>query len=146
MPASMARHSSTVTDARVSNAMSSACPAIMSWVAVDQAAGGEHPLRGRLLEQHLESQGGQSVAGDDGGPDAELAPHRRAMPALVVAVDDVVVDEREVVDQLDRDGARHADGLGAAASRSGRRQASAAPDALAAARQVVVHRAPAGTG
>ena len=47
-------------------------------------------------------QGGQGVADDDGRPVAEGGPHRRPVPALAVVVDDVVVDQREVVDQLDR--------------------------------------------
>ena len=38
LPSSMRRHSSTVTDARVSKAMSSAWPAIISWVASARAA------------------------------------------------------------------------------------------------------------
>ena len=46
---------------------------------------------------------GEGVAGDDGVADAVLGPQRRAVPPFEVAVDDVVVDEREVVDELDRD-------------------------------------------
>ena len=52
--------------------------------------------------------------------------------ALVVAVDDIVVDEREVVDELDSDSARNPD-LARGAGRLGRQQDERRPDALAAA-------------
>ena len=48
----------------------------------------------------------QRVADEDGVADAVHVPHGRAVVAVAVAVHDVVVDEREVVDQLDRHGAR----------------------------------------
>ena len=108
----MSRHSATVTDGRDSNAMSSPWPAIMTWVASTRHVGGAHTLGGRLFEHDLEGQRGQRVAGDDGLPDPELAPYRRAVSPLGVAVDDVIVDEREVVDQLDGHGTDDAGLLG----------------------------------
>src|SRR6202030_2962588 len=69
-----------------------------------QAAGGPGTLRAGLLEQDVLRQREQGVTGQDGRADAVDLPGRRPVPALYVAVHDVVVQQREVVHELDRDG------------------------------------------
>ena len=44
----------------------------------------------------------EGVAGNERLVGAEGRPHSKPVPALGVAIDDVVVDQREVVDQFDR--------------------------------------------
>ena len=79
---------------------------------LDQARRGAHALGRRLFEHDLEGQRGQRVPGNDGLPDPELAPYGGAVSPLGVAVDDVIVDEREIVDQLDGHGTDDAGLLG----------------------------------
>ena len=74
----------------------------------------------RLLGEHLHGEGHQGVAGDDGRRRPERRPHRRPVAALAVVVHQVVVDQREVVHQLDRDRAGNADRL--VGADGGRRQ------------------------
>ena len=126
-------HCSTVTSRRLSKAMSSAWPAIMAAVASAKAAEAAAPRPNGGFEQHLVGQDLQGVAGDDGRADPVHGPHRRAVMALGVGVDDVVVDEREVVDQLHGHGARYAD-LGVRPGRLGGEDGEGGPDALAARR------------
>ena len=88
----------------------------------------------RRLEEDLVGQDLQGVAGDDGRADAVHRPHRRPVMAFGVGVDDVVVDEREVVDQLDG----HAAGTPTSrigAGRLGSEHGQGGPDALAARRR-----------
>jgi hypothetical protein len=69
-----------------------------------------------LLGHHLEAQRDQRVTGQDRHGHSEACPHGRPVPALAVAVHDVVVDQRRVVQQLDGDGRVHrlaAGGFGA---------------------------------
>ena len=73
----------------------------------------------------------QGVTGDDGRSDAVHRPHGRAVMAFGVGVDDVVVDEREVVDELDGHRAGHPD-LGVGPRRLGGEDGQGRPDALAA--------------
>src|ERR1019366_5898451 len=105
----------------------------------DQAAGGPYPLRRRLVEHYLQSERGESITDDDGRPGTELGPHGRSMSAFGVAIDDVVVDEGEVVDQLDGDGAGHPDLL-CRARRGGRDQGKCSAHALSSAGQVMLYR------
>ena len=84
------------------------------------------------LEQHAHRERLERVADDDRLADAEERPHGRAVTALAVAVDHVVVQQREVVDELDGDRARHADRR-ERAGRLGREDRQRGPDALAAA-------------
>ena len=62
----------------------------------------ERGHRGRaVLGQHLEREGLQRAAGEQGLVLAEHGPRGRPVPPVEVAVHDVVVQQREVVDQLD---------------------------------------------
>ena len=73
-------------------------------LAVEGApVGPRQPDHERRVEHDLLREGEQGVAHDDGAADAEQRPDRRPVPALGVLVDDIVVDQREVVDELDRD-------------------------------------------
>ena len=76
LPASMCRHSSTESESRRSEAMSSAWPAIIAWVASASRAAARTRSGRRLLQEDLEGEGGEGVAGDDGVPDAVLGPQR----------------------------------------------------------------------
>ncbi len=72
-------------------------------LAVEGApVGPRQPDHERRVEHDLLREGEQGVAHDDGAADAEQGPDRRPVPALGVLVDDIVVDQREVVDELDR--------------------------------------------
>ena len=81
-----------------------------------QAVAGGKPRIRPLVEQYLMGQRLQGVSDEDRLADPEQRPHRRAMPPLLVAVDDVVVEEREVVHQLDGDGSRNTNLCGSAHS------------------------------
>ena len=116
-----------------SKAMSSAWPAIISPSPSGSAATRRAAAARPGVEQHLHGERQQRVADDDAVADAEHGPHRRAVAALAVVVDDVVVHQREVVDQLDGDRAGHADRLVGAARAAAEQSASAGADALAAA-------------
>ncbi len=72
-----------------------------------QAARGAARLGGAQLQQHLVGQGEQGVADQDGLGGAVHLPDGVAVPALFVAVHQVVVQQREVVDQFDGDRAGH---------------------------------------
>ena len=62
--------------------------------------------RTRIGERQPEGLGEERVACEDGGRLVELGPCARTSPPKLVVVQrgQVVMDEREVVDQLDRDG------------------------------------------
>ena len=60
-----------------------------------------------LVEEDLHRGHQHRVPGQDRRALTECHPARRAMPALDVAIHDVVVEQREVVHQLDRYGGRH---------------------------------------
>ena len=80
----------------------------MAWVASASRPAALTRSGGRLLQEHLEGKRGERVTSDDGMTDAVFGPQGRAVPALEIAVDDVVVDKREVVDDLDRYGSSKA--------------------------------------
>src|SRR5579875_476167 len=90
----------------------------------------------RLLQEHLHRQGGEGVARDDGDPRAELRPHGRPVPSLAVAVDDVVVQQRVVVHELDGHGTGQRI-LVVPADGSGREEDEPRAHVLAASREVV---------
>ncbi len=91
-----------------------------------QAAGGTARLHGAEFQQHLVGQGEQGVADEDGLGGAVHLPDGVAVPALFVAVHQVVVQQREVVDQLHGDGAGDAGlGLGAGDLRGEHREGGA---------------------
>ena len=83
------------------------------------------------FEEDLVSEDLQGVAGDDRRPDPVHRPHRRPVMPFGVDVDDVIVDEREVVDQLHRHRPGHAD-LGVGPGGFGGQDGQGGPDALAA--------------
>ena len=68
---------------------------------------GADPMAGEA-EGRAVDEGLHVAAGVDRLGDAREHPERRTVPALLVGVLDVVVDEREVVDQLDSGGKRSA--------------------------------------
>src|ERR1700680_4208109 len=74
--------------------------------------GSAHPATGARSrrEQAAQGVGEHAVAGVDALLGAPDRPHRRAMAAQLVTVLNVVVDQREVVDQLDSDGGRQRPG------------------------------------
>ena len=85
-------------------AMSWHWPAIIRWVASASSAGGAHAPPGvAALEQHLQRERGERVAGEDCAAPRRRRPTRSAGAGAPVAVHDVVVQQREVVDQLDGD-------------------------------------------
>ena len=108
--------------------MSRACPAIILAVAsaIRRASAGDRRFlrvgpdaeNPRRLEEALLGERQQGVTDDHRLADAEQGPHRGAVTAFRVVIDDVVMDQREVVDELDRHGTRdpelrrHADRLG----------------------------------
>ena len=71
---------------------------------VSEALGASDSFGAGIFEQELKRQGRQRVARDQGGSDTELRPHRGVVTPFEISVDDVVVDEREVVNQLNGDG------------------------------------------
>ncbi len=91
--------------------------------------------------------GRERVAGQDRARHAEHGPGRRPVPALLVAVHDVVVQQREVVDELDRDRAvdrrlrRRADGRRRGRARAGTHRLAAAGAVLVPAEVVDGDRA-----
>lgn len=88
--------------------MSWACPSMSARLARVRAARGAAGLDGAEFQQHLVGQGEQGVADQDGLGGAVHLPDGVAVPALLVAVHQVVVQQREVVDQFDGDRAGHA--------------------------------------
>ena len=76
MAADIAMHCSMLTLIRVSNAMSSAWPAIMAAVASARTPAADRATG--HVEQHLVGEGLQGVAGDDGLAEAEQRPDGRA--------------------------------------------------------------------
>lgn len=78
-------------------------------LAVVSPAGRAAGLHGAELQQDLVGEGEQGVADQDGEGRSVHLPHRVAVAALLVAVHQVVVQQREVVHELDRDGAGDAD-------------------------------------
>ena len=72
-------------------------------------------------------------------PDAELGPHRGPVPALGVAVDDVVVEEGEVVHELDGDGADRPDAARSAPAAAAEQQHQPGADELASPGEVMAH-------
>ena len=120
-------------------------------LALGQAdAGLGRPADDLGLEAGAEREGAaeEEVAGDQRVGEAEGLQRRRPPAARLAAVDDVVVQERGRVDQLERDGGL--DGVVAARERSagGRRvedeQDDGRPDALAARADEVRRRSPRG--
>ncbi len=70
-----------------------------------QPAGGAAGLDGAQLEQDLVGQGEEGVADEDGLGGVVGLPDGVAVAALLVAVHEVVVEQREVVHELDGHGA-----------------------------------------
>ena len=105
--------------------------------------GSPHPLGGRLLQQNLERERDERIAGDDGMADTVLGPKSRAVPPFEVAVDDVVVDEREIVDHLDGDGTDHSR-TGVGADRSRRDERDTRAHELSSTGKMLTHRRPQG--
>ena len=107
-------------------------------LAVDELAGGGGQPAGRAagldgaeLQQDLVGEGEEGVADEDGLGGAVHLPDGVAVPALFVTVHQVVVQQREVVDQLDRDGAGDAD-LGRGSGHLGGQQRERGAHGLAA--------------
>src|SRR5690606_26611158 len=94
-------------------------------------ADGPRDGRGRFVGEGLEGGGEQRVPREDRGVRAEDAPGGRPVPAGEVAVHHVVVQEREVVRQLDRDGGGERGG-GGPPDRLRREQGERRADRLAA--------------
>ena len=67
-----------------------------------KARGGRDPLLRRVVQEDLVGEVVERIAGDDGVLHPERGPDGRSMPTDGVAIDDVVMDEREVVHQLRR--------------------------------------------
>jgi hypothetical protein len=99
---------------------------------IGQAMGRGRARLALLLEQHLVGQLGEGVAHEDRLGHAEERPDRGPVPALAVAVHDVVVEQGVVVHQLERDPAGHTD-RGRRAHCLGRQDRERGADALAAA-------------
>ena len=98
-------------------------------------AGVGRPADDLLLEApaQLEGLAEQEVAGDERDGEAVALERRRAPAPRLAAVDDVVVQQRRRVDQLERD--RHVDHVGDVAAAAGleHQQRDRRADALAAA-------------
>ncbi len=96
-----------------------------------QPAGGAAGLDGAEFQQDLVGEGEERVADQDRERRAVHLPHRVAVAALLVAVHQVVVQQREVVDELDGDRAGDAD-LGRGSRSLGGEQREGGADGLAA--------------
>ena len=105
----MARHSATVTDSPPLEGEVLELAADQRPGGAPEQVGGRRAGRRRRVEHHLERQRLQRAAGEDRRGHAEDRPDRAPVPALQVAVHHVVVHEREVVQQLDRDRAGQPD-------------------------------------
>ena len=106
--------------------MSCAWPSISLRVAVVSRRVARPGLDGAELQQYLVGQGEERVADQDRLGGAVHLPHRVAVAALLVAVHQVVVQQREVVHQLHGDRAGHADlGRGAGRLRGEQRERGA---------------------
>jgi hypothetical protein len=80
-------------------------------------SGGRYALRGRLVEQHLERESHQRISSDDGVADPVLGPKRRPVTPFRITIDDVVVDERKIVNKLYRRRTRQTSAFGRTTSR-----------------------------